>query len=346
MPTRRTHSCLPRASHGEKDGQLYLLWSADRSPDFSHYELWRDGRFLATVTNEALSGIPYRVARYEDLGLPTHSRHTYRYRKIMKDGSQSDWSQPFSATTRQTAIHEVLESEGLRCELARQGATVTEWTPLGCRQIIGIPGNTGTPKRHHVTALAVSWPWLREPPKPGLPRYGLTHTANWKFEEKIGKDTLRWSLTSTPETLKLWPHPFRLDYTVTAIDKTLELRLTATNTGTTPFRADCGFLPIIQSADATRQSPSNHPQNAHIAPPSPPLATTPSKPDNRPSHYTFILAPKGTDAYLDCTPGGPDKPTQTAPRNLCSAGTCTSQPHELQPGQATNYTLRIELLAP
>ena len=90
----------PRAGHGEKDGQMYLLWGADMSPDFDHYELWRDGAFLANVRNEAPDGIPYRVARYEDLGLPTHSRHEYRVRSVYRDGRAGEWSETFAGITR------------------------------------------------------------------------------------------------------------------------------------------------------------------------------------------------------------------------------------------------------
>ena len=90
----------PRAGHGEKDGQMYVLWGAEMSPDFSHYELWRDGAFLANVTNEVPDGIPYRVARYEDLGLPTHSRHEYRIRKVWKDGRKDALGAPFFGLTR------------------------------------------------------------------------------------------------------------------------------------------------------------------------------------------------------------------------------------------------------
>ena len=91
----------PRAGHGEKDGQMYILWGAEMSPDFDHYELWRDGKFLANVKNEAPNGIPYRVARYEDKGLPTHSRHEYRIRKVWKDGRKDPLGEPFCGLTRQ-----------------------------------------------------------------------------------------------------------------------------------------------------------------------------------------------------------------------------------------------------
>ena len=90
----------PRATHGEKDGQLYLEWGADMSPDFDHYELWRDGAFLANVANEAPDGIPYRNARYEDPGLPSHSRHVYNVRSVYRDGRAGEWSGEFAGLAR------------------------------------------------------------------------------------------------------------------------------------------------------------------------------------------------------------------------------------------------------
>ena len=90
----------PRAGHGGKDGQMYILWGAEMSPDFDHYELWCDGKFLANVTNEAPDGVAYRVAHYEDLGLPTHSRHEYRIRKVWKDGRKDPLCEPFYGLTR------------------------------------------------------------------------------------------------------------------------------------------------------------------------------------------------------------------------------------------------------
>ena len=94
----------PRAGHGELDGQMYVLWGAEMSPDFDHYELYRDGKFLAAVTNEVYGGIPYRVARYEDTGLPTHSRHEYRLRKVWKDGRKDELGEPFFGLTREHLV--------------------------------------------------------------------------------------------------------------------------------------------------------------------------------------------------------------------------------------------------
>ena len=114
----------PRAGHGEKDGQMYILWGAEMSPAFDHYELWRDGKFLANVTNEVHHGIPYRVARYEDLGLPTHSRHEYRIRKVWKDGRKDPLGEPFYGLTRY--VHDATRRILTSCQKAVMILSVKE----------------------------------------------------------------------------------------------------------------------------------------------------------------------------------------------------------------------------
>ena len=102
-----THDGRRLVSHVEGTSTVFELvhtnaLPANLPPDFDHYELWRDGQFLANVTNEVPNGIPYRVARYVDLGLPTHSRHEYRIRKVWKDGRKDPLGEPFYGLTRFT----------------------------------------------------------------------------------------------------------------------------------------------------------------------------------------------------------------------------------------------------
>jgi len=123
----------PRAGHGEKDGQMYILWGAEMSPAFDHYELWRDGKFLANVKNEAPNGIPYRIARYEDLGLPTHSRHEYRIRKAWKDGRKDPLGEPFYGLTRY--VHDA----------TRDGVTITVEASGNDTWYVWNPGTERTP---------------------------------------------------------------------------------------------------------------------------------------------------------------------------------------------------------
>lgn len=97
----------PRATHGEADGHIYLIWGACTDADFDHYELEcaegdsNDFRFVANVRNETHDGVAYRCARYEDLGLKNHTRYTYRIRRVFRDGRKGEWSETVSCLTRQ-----------------------------------------------------------------------------------------------------------------------------------------------------------------------------------------------------------------------------------------------------
>lgn len=260
----------PRAGHGEKDGQMYLLWGAEMSPDFDHYELYRDGKFLANVKNEVPDGIPYRVARYEDLGLPTHSRHEYRLRKVWKDGRKDELCEPFYGLTRYVSEEErngvAGQSEQGSFYVRYDGATVTSWCPaaLGGQEVFFMPANAPWGKEVH-GGLPICWPWFgkggpqssaaadaqeRVPPKHGLARY-----LRWRLVRRVGKSRVELEAESTPETLKAWPHPFKLRAVVSiAGTDGLNLTVTETNTGTAPYESAFGVHPYFAVADACKVS--------------------------------------------------------------------------------------------
>ena len=243
----------PRASHGEKDGQLYLLWGADLSPAFDHYELWRDDGFLANVTNEAPFGIPYRVARYVDFGAGSHTTRTYRVRAVTKDGAKGPFSRPFAGKTRLMFETEANDCEGVRVEFNRNGGYVTSWLPRsGTGEVLFRPKFAPWGKDETHGGIPLCWPWFGAAPKEGLPKHGLLRSARWTLEEKLGRSGLVWSVASTPETKKLWPHDFRVLLTVRAGNNTLILTFTCENTGRNPFEYTWGFHPYFAVADAHR----------------------------------------------------------------------------------------------
>ena len=243
----------PRASHGEKDGQLYLLWGADLSPAFDHYELWRDDGFLANVTNEAPLGIPYRVARYVDFDAGSHTTRTYRVRAVTKDGAKGPFSQPFAGKTRLMFETDAVESEGLRVEFNRNGGYVTSWLPrIGTGEVLFRPKSAPWGKDETHGGIPLCWPWFGAAPKEGLPKHGLLRYARWTLEEKIGKSGMTWSVSSTPETKKLWPHDFKVLLTFRAGNDDLRLTFTCENTGREAFDYTWGFHPYFAVADAHR----------------------------------------------------------------------------------------------
>ena len=72
-------------------------------------------------------------------------------------------------------------------------------------------------------------------------------------------DTLRATLVSSPETKRLWPHDFRLDYEVKVEGDAIRLTLTETNTGTEPFEAAGGFHPYFKVASPLRVAVNGKP---------------------------------------------------------------------------------------
>ena len=256
----------PRAGHGEKDGQMYVLWGAEMSPDFDHYELYRDGKFLANVTNEVYDGIPYRVARYEDKDLPTHSRHEYQLRKLWKDGRRDALCAPFSGLTRFVSEEErngvVCEGEYGRLCVRYDGATVTSWKPVALkgREVFYMPENTPWGKEVH-GGLPICWPWFGKStdemsvgsrvPRDRIPKHGLARYMKWRLVERIGKDGVVLETASTPETMKVWPHSFKLR-AILSVDgpNSLTLKFTETNTGKAAYESAFGVHPYFAVADA------------------------------------------------------------------------------------------------
>ena len=244
----------PRAGHGEKDGQMYVLWGAEMSPDFDHYELYRDGKFLANVTNEAPEGIPYRVARYEDTGLPTHSRHEYRLRKVWKGGRSDELGEPFYGVTRYMSEE---ERQGIACEgeygrmyVRYDGATVASWKPeaLKGKEVFFMQKNAPWGKEVH-GGLPICWPWFGK--RDGCPKHGLARYLKWRFVWRYGKDSVLLETESSADTMKVWPHPFKLR-ALLSVDgsNALTLKFTETNTGKSAYESAFGVHPYFAVADA------------------------------------------------------------------------------------------------
>ena len=90
--------------------------------------------------------------------------------------------------------------------------------------------------------IPVCWPWFADHPADAdKPAHGFVRTADWSVSEseKFGDDKIRLKLfmVDSEETIKLWPHRFRLEMDCTVSD-VLRIKLIATNTGNKSFM--CG----------------------------------------------------------------------------------------------------------
>lgn len=95
----------PRAACGEHQGHLYLIWGQNMETDLSHYELYRGEQSGFPPQTDTLVAMvepgPYRVARYEDRDLKTHTIYYYRVRAVNRTGRCSEFSTEFCGVTRE-----------------------------------------------------------------------------------------------------------------------------------------------------------------------------------------------------------------------------------------------------
>jgi D-hexose-6-phosphate mutarotase len=90
--------------------------------------------------------------------------------------------------------------------------------------------------------IPVCWPWFADhPTDPDKPAHGFVRAAVWSVSEseKLEDESTRLKLfiSDSEETMKLWPHRFRLEMDCTVSD-VLRVKLISTNTGNKPFT--CG----------------------------------------------------------------------------------------------------------
>jgi D-hexose-6-phosphate mutarotase len=90
--------------------------------------------------------------------------------------------------------------------------------------------------------IPVCWPWFADHPMDTYkPAHGFVRAAVWSVSEseKLEDESTRLKLliADSEETMKLWPHRFRLEIDITVSD-TLRIKLITTNTDNKPFM--CG----------------------------------------------------------------------------------------------------------
>jgi len=90
--------------------------------------------------------------------------------------------------------------------------------------------------------IPVCWPWFADhPTDTDKPAHGFVRTAVWSVSESENLEDestrLKLLISDSEETMKLWPHRFRLEIDITVSDS-LRIDLISTNTDNKPFM--CG----------------------------------------------------------------------------------------------------------
>lgn len=117
---------------------------------------------------------------------------------------------------------------------------VLSFTPKGAADLLFV-----SDKAYHAAGKAIKggvpicWPWFgADPEGQGRPAHGFVRNRLWEVWETRanadGSTTVILGLASSPETLAIWPHSFRLALEIT-LGNTLQLALVTRNTGDAPF---------------------------------------------------------------------------------------------------------------
>ncbi len=137
--------------------------------------------------------------------------------------------------------------------IALQGAHVLEWTPAGQSPVLYLsPEAVYAPGQPIRGGIPICWPWFGpHPTDPSLPAHGFARLLPWTLDSSSEDETgvrLVFTLTNTPDTLLLWPHPFRLELEI-HLGAALHLALRMTHLGPEPCPVTAALHTYFTTAD-------------------------------------------------------------------------------------------------
>ncbi|MBU0656723.1 MAG: D-hexose-6-phosphate mutarotase [Gammaproteobacteria bacterium] len=117
---------------------------------------------------------------------------------------------------------------------------VLSFTPKGAADVLFV-----SDKAYYAAGKAIKggvpicWPWFgADPEGKGRPAHGFMRNRMWEVwgssENADGSSSVTLGVESSPETLAIWPHAFKLAMEIT-VGKTLQLALVTHNTGDAAF---------------------------------------------------------------------------------------------------------------
>lgn len=151
----------------------------------------------------------------------------------------------------------VLSNRCGRVGISLVGAQVLSYVPAGSGDVLFRPADMDfTKDRFMHGGIPVCWPWFSRCGEPGSQMHGLVRRVRWQVAELTnGVTASRAVLTvaSSEWTREIWPHDFKLRYTV-ELGERLELKLLAENTDVRPFKVTAGFHPYFRVADPAQMT--------------------------------------------------------------------------------------------
>jgi glucose-6-phosphate 1-epimerase len=143
-------------------------------------------------------------------------------------------------------------------EIHDQGAQVTRWAPAGAEQVLYVSTSVRLERGVAIRGgVPVCWPWFGPGRVPLMaPAHGFVRTATW---ELVGRDdtddavTFTHRITSDTATSPHWPHAYAVELR-SRFGRTLEIRLTSTNTGDVPVDLEEALHAYLAVGDIAKVS--------------------------------------------------------------------------------------------
>ncbi|MDQ5769857.1 D-hexose-6-phosphate mutarotase [Thiothrix subterranea] len=117
---------------------------------------------------------------------------------------------------------------------------ILSFTPKGAADVLFVSDKAYYAEGKAIKGgVPICWPWFgADPEGKGRPAHGFMRNRMWSEWETRdnadGSTTVILGVESSPETLAIWPHAFRLAMEIT-VGKTLQLALVTRNTGDAAF---------------------------------------------------------------------------------------------------------------
>ena len=275
---------------------------------------------------------------------------------MWKDGRKDAFGEPFSGLTRQV---DDAFLNGHVCEkscigwmyIRNAGATVTSWRPtiLGGEDVFFMPENVPWGKEVHGGA-PFCWPWFGR--REGSPKHGLARYLEWRRimpPDKVyyPRDRAEFETESTPETMKIWPHEFRLRATVAYERRnTLVFTFKETNTGKEPFESAFGLHPYFAVADACQVALDGEPLPKPVVMKEIATGEGVHRLEDRVRGISYTIKAPGMDRWYVWNPGVERTPLcETLGPDEWKRFFCLEphmgKPSLLEPGKSRTHTVRI-----
>lgn len=152
--------------------------------------------------------------------------------------------------------HLLIEHMGAIAEIYFHGAQVAQYTPPHAQPLLFLSNasqfTAGKPIRGGIPLI---FPWFGpHPTNPALPAHGFARTMEWTLRairRHTNRVTVEFSLADSPETHKIWPHPFELRLNI-RVGATLEVAMSVRNTGKSPFAYEEAMQTYLAVGDVRR----------------------------------------------------------------------------------------------